>query len=578
MKKICFLCVALIISFFSYSQNIFQNFDSLPVTGTSEIPGDGGGWRYSSHITNTGYDFYGSCGYWNTAAYTANNKVHDYFNLYKNTYNSTHMGFEAYQFLEIDNQNVIHGNSMRIMITGGKTDKGAGVESHGLSLFCKEEYLAYLTNSQDPVDTTTIVGCPDVYISNNSKSIGSVQYVFPSAAGANRLSLYMYLPDGLKNDVTGTERQERMVTVGPYSDQPNSDVYPPGHNRYDTSATITGHWYHDVMVEGGAWIHISIDAHPVHSNTFSDATYYPYPSRGIRDMGVNYFNRMYKSYFSAYPYEGIGKPPYYVWMDEMEFQYDAEPQNEETIGTVSIGYWPDAKEFQISFCDKYLSAYAYATYEIRYSFSPITNANWNSATLADITDDPRWNDVSSSGPGRIQKHTQYYKRVWGKFKLQSQDEANLVSGTKVYFAVKDVSQNPLDLSDPIGSKQGRNYRNQDTLYDFAKDSAALGLIKRIDYYISSPYITNNKENTTDDKVGEVKIFPNPARNIIRIEPADHSAMEIDYVIIYDLTGNQLLNKKNVDNKIDISCLPDGIFILELFTGNTVIHEKLTIIR
>jgi hypothetical protein len=208
-------------------------------------------------------------------------------------------------------------------------------------------------------------------------------------------------------------------------------------------------------------------------------------------MDQAYFNSMYRWYITFWPYEGIAKPGYNIWVDEIEFIYDAEPQNNETINSPAITYHEDTKEFEIGFSDKYKNnQYSFSTYELRYSFSQITNSNWSQAMPVQILADSRFG-IGDRSDGKFAKWWPYYQSVWAPFQLaNATDEAKLTAGARIYFAIKDVSQINGNAKSPVQNcgignwnTCGRDYANQGSSFDYAGDQPVLNLIKRIDYII-----------------------------------------------------------------------------------------------
>jgi len=448
----------------SLATGVYQNFDNLPATGENEIPGNGGGWHYSSFKTNTRLDFNGSCGWWNENYYASpNDNIYDFFYLYKNGYNNAHMGYTSFSFLEIDSSFAIHGNSLKITTTGGIKDDGN--TTVGLPLQTKEEYLEYINNSQNPVGSVSS-GSPYIYFNNNSPNDTKIAY--PIAAGANRLSFYIYLPETVDNN--GSNGNDIIIS-------PPMEL-GPGNG-------IGGHWYNRFYTRGGGWTHVQMDSHPNHNNAWQNADDWPYPSLSCRDYGVDFFNNLHSLYLAINPYGNVAIPKYYIWIDEMQYIYDDEPQNGETINDLSVLYKHLSKSFEIGFHSKYKSAgLDKATYEIKYSFNQITNNNWSEATPVHILEDSRFN-ITANTTGIVKKPNSWRDPVWASFKLTTEDEPRLSPGTKIYFAVKDVSQDPNNLQVPNPAyNNGRDYQGHMADLDYAGDAPALPLIKRIDYYIS----------------------------------------------------------------------------------------------
>jgi hypothetical protein len=474
LLKNIFTSLIALLTIFSLTNNasaagVYQDFDALPVTGENEIPGDGGGWRYSSWKTYTKHHFFQSCGFWNDAErYPQNNNIMDYFKLYRNGYNNSHMGFLTYQFLEIDNQNAINGNSLKITVTGGckpSTPGGTdGDESHGLELSTKEEYLEYMNNNQNPVDSSETVGDSRIYMMNDSYN--NQNYPIPAANNANMMSYYVYQPSLLNND--------------------NGNGYPEITGSTDPFNNIGGHFYQFYYVNGGGWIHVIADTHPQHNNSWSSADRYPYPSSSMRAYDSSYFTNMYAVYISMGTYHGTAYPKYYYWLDEIEFFNDPyySSMNHETINSPAIMLHSNTKTFEASWNGKYKNlGYCDATYEVRYSFSQISNDNWENAIPVHVQEYNQFN-ITANTQGIVKKPNSYRQPVWLSFKLRPEDENKLVPGTSIYFAIKDVSQDPNNLQVPNPAyNHGREYANQMSSFDFAGDAQVLPLIKRIGYYI-----------------------------------------------------------------------------------------------
>ena len=74
--------------------------------------------------------------------------------------------------------------------------------------------------------------------------------------------------------------------------------------------------------------------------------------------------------------------------------------------------------------------------------------------------------------------------------------------------------------------------------------------------------------------GEISVFPNPANRQLTISSKDGTSIE--EVIIYNQTGQIVLQEKPVNNIIDISVLQPGMYIIEVVSGQRKIREKLMI--
>jgi hypothetical protein len=283
--------------------------------------------------------------------------------------------------------------------------------------------------------------------------------------------MYVHAPATLTNGVGGwSMRPEITINVGPF----NGDG---------------GHWYHEYCNQGGGWMHVITDGHPQHNNSWYDPSKYPYPSSSLRDMGTDYFTNWYRWYITFKPYEGVGQVPYNVWLDEVRFIYDPEPQNNETINNPTITYLETSNTFELGFMGKYKNcAQCYSTYELRYAFEPIDNAGWSNATPAHILEDIRFG-ISNRLDGKFHKWWPHYASVWAPFELQSNDMPEIYPGRTIHFAIKDISQIDGDSMSPITNTigrwpvGGRDYLNYSNSFDYAGDQPVLKLIKRTDFRI-----------------------------------------------------------------------------------------------
>ncbi len=80
--------------------------------------------------------------------------------------------------------------------------------------------------------------------------------------------------------------------------------------------------------------------------------------------------------------------------------------------------------------------------------------------------------------------------------------------------------------------------------------------------------TNTSTNYVNNVANKVKLFPNPAQEYLILEVENNEFY--NDIVIYDVAGNLLIKKKHPDsNKIDISSLPDGLYIIKTYSGNDV---------
>jgi len=71
------------------------------------------------------------------------------------------------------------------------------------------------------------------------------------------------------------------------------------------------------------------------------------------------------------------------------------------------------------------------------------------------------------------------------------------------------------------------------------------------------------------------LYPNPANQELNISVEGYN---IDEVIIYTLTGQQVMHKRPVNGTIDISALQPGMYIVEVTVGGLKVRQKLLVQR
>jgi Big-like domain-containing protein len=433
------------------------NFDDMAVSSSgTTLPRSSSGWDYTPQTQYQTGDDYGSR--------TNTNSWYTY----RPYYNTPNMGWEWYGFTEIDNQVSMNGNSLKITVTGGKSSvypHGAGLNVCNKSGFLANDGPGYSYPSN------TIVGDPYIYFWANPDDYNPATAKFSQASGANRFSLYVKAPATVKVDDNYHARPVDTWNFGSFL------------------SGQTAHYYSYIGIGGGGWAKIQLDEHP---------TYYNGTSSYVQNRIANYWQNVTHFYFAEMSgdlYDGHSPVPYNIWIDSMQFEYDDyTPQNNETINDLAVIYNDSVdKTWEITFNDKYQDQITYtkakSSYELRYSFSPITNENWASATPANIQAyNGKWT-MEARTDGRFKRiDNSAYTKVWASFKLSSADQTAFESNPHIYFAVKDVSQAPNDLHNlnpeltGTLSGQGRDYTWASNIFtDYATDANNLPYIKRIDY-------------------------------------------------------------------------------------------------
>ncbi|QFR38967.1 hypothetical protein A9Q91_01905 [Candidatus Gracilibacteria bacterium 28_42_T64] len=245
------------------------------------------------------------------------------------------------------------------------------------------------------------------------------------------------------------------------------------------------HYYHYLGLNPGAWIHVELDQHPQHRRDGSGPVLGNNPS--FIESGKNYFENMSRFYMEI---RSAQTDTTTMHIDEMEYystQDSVEPnQNDESVTSVWVGNWRADDYWEIGFADNSfgedsMNGDTWSTFEIKWSTSPITNANYDSATLIEpmfYTGD----QYTDKGVGAIRRSDSWERGVWTRFELPDSVE---IEGNKLYFAIKDISI--------IGTGAGNDYPwNKNDLYTAPTDN-----IRIIDYVVG-PIVVNPLEMTTTE--------------------------------------------------------------------------------
>lgn len=187
------------------------------------------------------------------------------------------------------------------------------------------------------------------------------------------------------------------------------------------------HYYHYLTVHDNAWIHVSLDRHPQHKRGMSG--FYDPGNNPPASDGENYFDVMNKFYLEIrYPQP---KPTAY-WIDNVTLHQTEQNENDISISSVWVGYWPNTDKWEIGFNDASFASYgndSIGTYEIRWSTSPITNNNFSQATKINP-------EYYAYDTGRIRRPNSWKYPAWTQFELPDSTEKG---HDIIYFAIKDVS-------------------------------------------------------------------------------------------------------------------------------------------
>lgn len=199
------------------------------------------------------------------------------------------------------------------------------------------------------------------------------------------------------------------------------------------------HYYHYLALEPGAWVNVVLNQHPQHLRGEGAVEDNP-----VSTSGSNYFEQMHQIYMETRYRSGEPGDLASFNLDEINYystlDSDVPNQNDESINSIWIGYWQDEDLWRIGWSDDSFGGnhndYTWSTFELRWSTSPITDANYNSANVV-VPEPDSYGGVKYTGEENlIRKSSSWSTFVTTRFKLPDQIESE---NSRIYFAVRDVS-------------------------------------------------------------------------------------------------------------------------------------------
>jgi len=289
----------------------------------------------------------------------------------------------------------------------------------------------------------------------------------------DRMSFYIKL-DGSNplNDDGGKESIRNNFHIGTYLCwQGEGTAYGTG-DGCPYEGPGNQHYYHYLALNPGAWIHVLLDQHPQHlrgnkTTLSNNPTYEKY--------NKNYFAQLSRFYMEIrYPQE---KRTFYN-VDEVNFfstkQMVEQEQNDESITSLWVGYWPEKDVWEMGFQDESYEVYndsMNSTYEIRWSVKPITNENFNEANSITPFFYGGADFAGQDTEHLIRRPNGWSARAWTRFSLPDEVENNYL---KVFFAIRDVSEEGKHIGEKWPYNKGDGH------------DAPTSNIKIIDYYLRQP--------------------------------------------------------------------------------------------
>ena len=338
---------------------------------------------------------------------------------YYNWNNSDHLGWMRYGYIDSNSDFSVSGSSLEVTLTGGQyEDENGNIKDSGAFIKSKGDLANY--NDDELYSDLVLKGDMSLYFKTPSATTK-----IPELAGKNRFSVWVLMP----RDIIDIDKYN-------YEEKTRPSQYIAWYPFINTSKS--GHYYHHASnIPMGGWTKIQFDAHPTHHNSGSNNL-----NSGFSEGGDSYPGNGadYMSNIAAFTLRAsftkntVSPISYYI--DEFTTDF-VMYENEETINNVGVGYNPDTHLFDISFEDKYRCADCFAKYEVRYSFSPITNSNFNNAHIPLVT--TNFKRSQSNNDGIIHKPNPGYNIIWAGLDLQSEHRNMLSDNKDIYFAIKDIS-------------------------------------------------------------------------------------------------------------------------------------------
>ncbi len=344
---------------------------------------------------------------------------------YYSTYNTYHMGWGRYGYIDSSSSFAVRNSSLKVQTTGGPRPGPNGTVI----------YSGYPSRAKSDIDSDTIFSSPSqelfpgdipLYFKTQSNTTR-----FEQLQGKNRFNVWVLMPrDSV--DITQYRKSKKQ--------RPDQRIswYP-----FINTSTSSHYYHHSSNIPLGGWTKIQFDAHPTHNNSGSKNRYSAFSTGGYQYPGDD------RAYFSnittfALRFKAMINQPMFsaYFVDEITTEYKPY-ENEETINNIGIGYDPETHFFDVSFEDKYRCPQGCESkYEIRYAFEPITNSNFYEAILPKYV--LNFERSRSNSEGVVYKPNSGYNLLWAGIEIQDEDKLRLQDYTKLYFAIKDISNRTLD--------------------------------------------------------------------------------------------------------------------------------------
>lgn len=352
------------------------------------------------------------------------------------SYDSDHKGWMRYGVAFPDGKNSISGNALKMVFTGGRAEDENGMpQDYGDDVRSYASYKSKVAAGSSSLYAERLLpGQPAIYykpINSNVSTLG----IFPNS---NRFITNVWMPP----------RADRHARYSRYDRSVSSPSQTIAWYPFIDSPKASHYYHHATNRPYGGWIKVEFDGHPTHNNAgpFNDTHSFSQGGRDAPGDSVDYFKRIASFALRFHGIKGSVSPTTVLTDD---WERDFSPfENEETIANLGLGFDPEQKAFDVSLEDKYRCGSCIANYEVKYSFAPIDNGNFDSAKS--ITKMENFFIEDDNEDNLLIKPNGGYNAVWGKVFIEKADSQRFLDGEKIYVAVKDVTtrtvtQDPLDF-------------------------------------------------------------------------------------------------------------------------------------
>jgi len=196
----------------------------------------------------------------------------------------------------------------------------------------------------------------------------------------------------------------------------------------------------------------------------------------------------------------------------------------------------------------------------------------------------------------------YYGQI-NFYPYEYSEEAPVLPGEYTYYVVTrdgttgevilyTDAKNEIDFIDNINDAildedQVLNFFYDDLIVPNEASSGAVALLKLYNYVLDTATISQHFKNLSGQLFGvedlswtlPVQVYPNPASDRLHIILADHTNKKNLAVIMTSMKGQTVISDKitcQQEAVLDISSLPDGLYILRLYTGPNQFCKKVLV--